>query len=221
MARIAEDLLLLLLDNESAQPRLQRSRLGRLLAAALLLDLAYDCRLRPALPGEPVEPGRLIALSGPVPLDPAVRPALAILQRGPITPAAAIAKLRRRAEDDVLDQLLRSGRIHQLQLSSHRVLRNRYSWPVADRSRVDAIRAAMLGALFDQHPPDPVTAALIALLHRVGGLAAALNLGGDSAQHAGRRAEDITFHGSGQGLNTGEVNLAVTAAAVLPALGWS
>ena len=36
MARIAEDLLLTLLDNESAQPPLQRSPLGRVLAAALI-----------------------------------------------------------------------------------------------------------------------------------------------------------------------------------------
>ena len=62
MARIAEDLLLLLLDNSFAQPQLDRSRLTRVLAAALILDLSYDCRVRPALPTEPVEPGRLLAL---------------------------------------------------------------------------------------------------------------------------------------------------------------
>ncbi|HQE14472.1 MAG TPA: GPP34 family phosphoprotein, partial [Mycobacterium sp.] len=45
MARIAEDLLLTLLDNESAQPQLQRTALGRVLAAALILDLALGCRV--------------------------------------------------------------------------------------------------------------------------------------------------------------------------------
>ena len=40
MARIAEDLSLLLLDNPSAQPHLERSPLTRVLAAALILDLA-------------------------------------------------------------------------------------------------------------------------------------------------------------------------------------
>ena len=57
MARIAEDLSLLLLDNPSAQPQLERSPLARVLAAALILDLAYDCRVRPALPEDPVAPG--------------------------------------------------------------------------------------------------------------------------------------------------------------------
>ena len=46
MARIAEDLLLLLLDNPEAQPRLDRAALGRVLAAALILDLALECRVR-------------------------------------------------------------------------------------------------------------------------------------------------------------------------------
>ncbi|MDT5302089.1 MAG: hypothetical protein QOG79_5331, partial [Mycobacterium sp.] len=41
MAQIAEDLFLLLLDNASAQPALERDRRERLLAAAVLLDLAY------------------------------------------------------------------------------------------------------------------------------------------------------------------------------------
>lgn len=218
MARIAEDLLLLLLDNESAQPRMKRRQLGRTLAAALLLDLAYDCRVRPALPGEPVAPGRLVALAGPVPMDPALRPALAMLERGPVTPDVAIGRLRGRAEDDVLDQLLRTGQIHQIQLSSHRLRRNTYAWPLSDRSRSAKTRAAAHGALFDHHSPEPAMAAVIALLHRTGGLPAALNLSDEGAYHAIRRAEEITFAGWGEGANTGEVNLAMTAASVLPVL---
>ncbi len=41
MAQIAEDLFLLLLDNASAQPGLDRARRDRVLAAAVLLDLAH------------------------------------------------------------------------------------------------------------------------------------------------------------------------------------
>jgi len=214
MARIAEDLLLLLLDNPSAQPQLDRSRLTRVLAAAVILDLSYDCRVRPALATEPVEPGRLLALEGPVPLDPAVRPALALLAQGPITPAAALAKIRKHAEDDVLDQLLRTGQIHQVGLSTHRLRRNTYAWPVKNRTRVDAIRSAVQVALSGQRRPDAVTAALISLLHRVGGLAAVLEI-----NDAGlRRASENTVGLWGAGSNTAEVNLTLTAAVVLPAL---
>jgi len=214
MARIAEDLLLLLLDNSAAQPQLDRSRLTRVLAAAVILDLSYDCRVRPALPTEPVEPGRLLALEGPVPLDPAVRPTLALLAQGPITPAAALAKIRKHAEDDVLDQLLRTGQIHQVGLSTHRLRRNTYAWPVKNRSRVDAVRYAAQAALSGQRQPDAVTAAIISLLYRVGGLNAALDINDADL----RRAGDITAGPSDTGSNTAEVNLALTAAAVLPAL---
>lgn len=217
MARIAESLLLLLLDNESAQPRIQRGKLGRLLAASLLLDLAYDCRIRPALPGEPFAPGRLVALAGPVPMDPAVRPALDLLHREPVTPAGAIAVLRRRAEDDVLDQLLRTGQIRQIQLSSHRLFRNTYAWPIRDRTRVDHTRAAVTGA--GQSHPDTVTAAIVALLHTVGSLGPLLDLGPDAAERADRRARDIMFGANQGAAGPAELNLTVTAAAVLPALG--
>ena len=79
MAQIAEDLFLLLLDNASAQPGLDRSRRERVLSAAVLLDLALLCRIRPAVNGENVEPGRLVALAGPMPLDLVMEPAFALL----------------------------------------------------------------------------------------------------------------------------------------------
>ena len=218
MARIAEDLLLLLLDNPESQPALDDSRVGRMLAAALILDLAYDCRVRPAQPHEPVAAGELMALAGPVPTDPTVRPALAMLEQGPLSARSAIARLRKRAQDDVLDQLLRSGELHQIALSSHRLRRNSYRWPLHDRVRVDQIRTSALATLFEQHRPDAVTAAVIALLHRTGSLGAALNLNADGAQHAAQRAEAIASGGWVDASKTNEVNLAVTAAAVLPAL---
>jgi len=220
MARIAEDLFLLQLDDGSTQqPRLDRSRLGRVMAAALLLDLAYDRRVRPALAQEPMPAGHLVALAGEVPLDPAVRPALALLQQGPITPAAAIGRLRKRAEDDVLDQLLRTGTIHQVQLSAHRLRRNSYAWPVRDRGRAEHARAGVRAALFDQRSPGPVSAAIIALLHAVNGLGEGLGLNAAGTQRAGARAHELADGRWADPANTAEVNLAVTAAAVLPALG--
>jgi len=215
MARIAEDLLLLLLDNPSAQARLDRARLTRVLAAALILDLAYDCRVRPALSSDPVPSGLLVALAGPVPLDPAVRPTLAVLTQAPINPAAAITKLRKHAEDDVLDQLLRTGQIHQVTLSTHRLRRNTYTWPVKNRDRVVAIRGAVQSVLFGGNRPDVVTAAIIGLLDRSGSLPAVLDLNDESSYRAGEIASSTWPQGS----STAEVNLALTAAVVLPALG--
>lgn len=215
MARIAEDLLLLLLDNSAAQPRLDRARREPMLAAALILDLAYDCRVRPALPEDPVPAGELLALAGPTPVDPAVRPAMATLSQAPITPTAAIARLRKHAEDDVLDQLLRTGQIHQVGLSTHRLRRNTYAWPVKNRNRVDTRRGAVWTALSGHGRTDSTTAAIISLLYRVGGLGVTLDVSDDRLRRAGEIASGTWADGS----NTPEVNLALTAAAVLPALG--
>lgn len=220
MARIAEDLLLLLLDNASAQPGLDRAKRKRLLAAAVLLDLAYACRVRPALPQEPVPPGRLVALAGPPPLDPAVRPALALLEQGPLTPKAAIAALRKRAEDDVLDQLLRTGQLHQVELSTGRLRRRReYAWPINNRARAEGVRAAVMAALFDLHRPDPPTATVIALLASVNGLGAAFSLNERGWRWVHDRANEIASGCWVDEADLADVNLAVTTAAVRAALG--
>ena len=105
MAQIAEDLFLLLLDNASARPGLDRQRRQRLLGAATLLDLAWACRIRPAVDGEPVGSGRLVALTGSGPLDPITGPALQLLSQRPLRPSSAISKLSRHAEDDLVVHL--------------------------------------------------------------------------------------------------------------------
>jgi len=218
MARIAEDLLLLLLDNPESQPRLDRSALGRTLAGALILDLAHDCRVRPAQPEDDVGPGRLVALAGPVPPDPAVRPAWALLQQQPLTVAAAVAALRQRSEDDVLDQLLRTGQIHQIALTRHRLRRNLYRWPVKNRARVAVARADLLGALFENRRPEPVTAALISLLHAIGGMSTVLDLNDAGVRAVALRAGEIADGAWADRSDTAQVNLKLTAAEVLPAL---
>ena len=219
MARIAEDLALLLLDNASAQPALDRVRHGRVLSAAVLLDLAHACRIRPAVDSEPVEAGRLIALIGPAPTDPVVAPALQLLLRRPLSPAAAIAKLRHQTTNVVLSQLEHAGHIHRVRLQGNGFKRV-YAWPLLDRTRVDAIRATLMSVLLDQSSPDPAMAALIALLHTVDGLSAVLSLNERGWEWVLSRAGDIA---SGSWVRESEpelaeVNLAVTTAVIRQAL---
>ncbi len=222
MAHIAEDLLLLLLDNASAQPIFGRNQLGRVLAAAVLLDLAYDCRVRPASPAEPAPPGYLIALVGPPPTNPVVRSALTLLEQGPIAPASAIAKLSKRTEgnafDQVVDQLLRTGQVRQIQLKASKFRRNEYAWPINDRARLDAARSAVLAALFDHQHPDPPTAAIIALLHLSEGLGTLLNLNDRGLEWVYRRAGEIASGSWVDSTKVADINLAVTIAALQPAL---
>jgi Golgi phosphoprotein 3 (GPP34) len=219
MARIAEDLLLLLLDNASAQPALDRVRRERVVSAAVLLDLALACRIRPAVDSEPVQAGRLVVLNGPDPADPVLAPALNLLLRRPITPATAIAKLRRATPEAALWQLQCSGHIQQVRLQANGFRRPR-AWPLIDRTRVTQIRAAMMSTLFDHRNPDPATASIVTLLYTVDGLGAVLSLDDRGWEWVLRRAGDIA---SGSWVSESEpelaeVNLAVTTAAVRQAL---
>jgi len=218
MAHIAEDVLLLLLDNPEEQPRLERGPLGRVLAAALILDLAMECRVRPTLPGEELPAGHLVALEGHVPLDPSVRPTLALLEQQPITAAAAVGALRKHSEDTVLDQLLRTGQIHQVQLSAHKVRRNHYHWPVKNRVRVAVLRSEVIGTLFEQRTPSPVNAAVICLLNEVDALQPVLELNDDGARVVDERSREIAMGGWADDSDTAEVNLALTIGEVLPAV---
>jgi hypothetical protein len=219
MARIAEDLALLLLDNASAQPALDRARHERVLSAAVLLDLAHACRIRPAVDYEPVQAGQLVALIGPEPTDPVVAPALQMLLHRPMSPAAAIARLRRQTTDVVLSRLEHAGHIHRVRLQGNG-LRRVYAWPLLDRTRVDAIRATLMSVLLDHNSPDPAMAAVIALLHTVDGLSAVLSLNERAWEWVLSRAGDIA---SGSWVRESEpelaeVNLAVTTAVIRQAL---
>ena len=105
MAQIAEDLLLLLLDNASAQPGLDQPRATACSPRAVLLDLAHACRIRPSIAGESGAPDGWWRLTGPGSTDPVARPAFDLLQRTAPEPGAAIAKLGKDVEDRLVGQL--------------------------------------------------------------------------------------------------------------------
>jgi hypothetical protein len=219
MAQIAEDLFLLLVDNASAQPGLDRARRERVLSGAVLLDLAHACRIRPAMAGEPVETGRLVALSAAGPMDPAVAPAYELLLRRPLRPAIAVKRLSKHIEADVANYLEYLGQIRRVRLDSKR-FGHPYAWPLTNRERVGYARSALLAALFDRRPPDPPTAAIISLLHAVDGLGALLSLNDRGWRWVHARAGEIA---SGSWVDEfpaalPEVNLAITASAVRGAL---
>ena len=157
MAQIAEDLFLLLVDNASAQPGLDRARRERVLSGAVLLDLAHACRIRPAMAGEPVETGRLVALSVPGPMDPIDGPAFELLLRRPLRPTTAVKRLSKHIEANLANYLEYLGQIRRVPLDSRRFSQP-YAWPLTSRERVGYARSALLAALFDRRPPAPATA---------------------------------------------------------------
>lgn len=219
MAQIAEDLFLLLVDNASAQPVLDRSRRERVLAAAVLLDLALACRVRPSVDGEAVEPGRLIALSVPGPTDPVTEPAFELLRRQPLRPRTAVKRLARHTEGHLAGHLEYTGQICRIPLPDKRFGHD-FAWPLTNRHRAEQARSALLSALFDRTPPTPSTAAIISLLHAVDGLGALLSLNDRGWRWVHARAGEIALGSWVDESPTAlpEVNLAVTASALRPAL---
>ncbi|WP_326545585.1 GPP34 family phosphoprotein [Mycolicibacterium sp. ND9-15] len=219
MAQIAEDLFLLLLDNASAQPVLDRHRRERVLSAAVLLDLAHACRIRPSVDGEAVEPGRLIALAVPGSMDPIVEPAFQLLQRRPLRPRTALKRLAKHTESHIAEHLERTGQIRCIPLPDKR-FGHEFAWPLTNRDRVGQARSALLSALFDRRPPAPSTAAIVSLLHAVDGLGALLSLNDRGWRWVHARAGEIALGSWVDEYQTGlpDVNLAVTASALRPAL---
>lgn len=219
MAQIAEDLFLLLIDNASAQPALDGPRRERALAAAVLLDLAYACRIRPAVDGEPIPAGRLVALDATGPMDPVADPAFELLRARPLTPGAAIKSLAKRSEKLVVAQLERTGQIRRIPQSG-KLFRRSYAYPLIHRDRATAARVALMAALFDRRPPAPATAGVITVLHAVDGLGALLSLNDRGWRWVHARAGEIAggswVDESVSGLP--EINLAVTSSAVRQAL---
>jgi hypothetical protein len=219
MAQIAEDLFLLLVDNASAQPGLERARRERVLAGAVLLDLAHACRIRPAMPGEPIETGRLVALGASGPMDPVVASAFELLRHRPLRPVTAVKRLSKHTEENLANYLEYMGQIRRVRLNSKR-FSHPYAWPVINRERVGQARSALLASLFDRRPPAPPTAAIISLLHAVDGLGALLSLNDRGWRWVHGRAGEIAMGSWVDEYPTAlpEVNLAITASAVRGAL---
>jgi hypothetical protein len=80
-------------------------------------------------------------------------------------------------------------------------------------------RSELLGVLFEQRRPNPVTAAVICLLHGVHALEAVLSLNAAGVAAVDERAREIADGGWVDSTDTAQVNLSLTLGAVLPALG--
>lgn len=232
MADIANALMQLLLDNATARPLLEPNRRARALAAATLLDLALACRIRPATDADDVPEGSLVVLAGPEPEDAVLAATLRLLSSTPLTPSAAVTKLARNTEERIISGLRAAGQVAELRLrpsfsgpaviSGRRLRRSdRRAWLLRDRGTAAALREELLSVLVDGAPVRPPTAALIAVLHSVGGLHDLLSLEPRAWLIADERAAEIasaTWVLNGSEPSLPEMNLAVTAAAVCATL---
>lgn len=156
---IAEDLLLLVTDDESGRLTAPATNVDFALAGATLVELALLHRVTVS------DKGRIVvqdpALTGDAVLD----AALATLGRhAGKRPSAVIRPLSKKLRQRLYERLAGGG---QLSRAQHRVLGIFLStrWPAQDAGHENEVRGAVTQALVQGSTPDDRTAAVIALVH--------------------------------------------------------
>jgi hypothetical protein len=156
-------LLLLLLLNSDGQTVAGRAT-GYLLAGVLLADLALRGRIDIALPGEPVETGRVLVRgtmpTGDALLDTALE---RVRHHHGAEPSTVIGPLSRGTRNAALERLTATGIVR---VSSRNVLGlfPVRSWPLVHPWQLARVRLAVQATVEHGSSPDTETAMLISLL---------------------------------------------------------
>jgi hypothetical protein len=168
MTLIAEDLLLLLLDDGSGKPVVDSTKLPRVLAGAVVLELAMDGTVFVAGDNESTKKGRLAVTPGRIPSDQLLARAVDTIEtaKRPMTPKSAVEKLHKGIREQVVARVIDQGFVGE---ERGRVLGlfPTTSWPARDSSHEDRVRATLSSVLVDGLDPDARTCALIALLSAI------------------------------------------------------
>ncbi|MFC3688730.1 GOLPH3/VPS74 family protein [Aquipuribacter hungaricus] len=163
MTLLAEDLLLLLLDDVTGAQTLDGTRTDLVLGGALLLELALLGRVELTRDG-PWYARERVSVADAAPLeDPLLEQAQATVAERPRGSQDLVGRLGKGLRARLLDRLEGRG---VLERRSDRVLGlfPRTRWPAADSAHEDAVRARLHDVLVVGLTPDERTAALTALL---------------------------------------------------------
>ena len=187
MTLIAEDLLLLLLDDQSGKPN--TGHLDLALGGAVLVDLALEGLVEVASHGSLLGSAKLRRAPGAMAGDRILAGALAAVAEN--KPAQ---KLVVRVGKGLLDPLAeRQRRRGVLDRREEKVLGlvTRTRWPSRDPSRKEAIRRGLVVILVQGGRPDARSAALIGLLLAVHRLHRTVSHPDASARSVKKRAKEV------------------------------
>ena len=161
---LAEDLLLLLTDDETGRLLSDDSEVDVALGGALLVELTLMQRVDVAGPSDQYRKGRLVVRDASATSDPLLDEALAtITGKQGKKPQNAVPALGKGIRARLYERLVERG---LLRAGSEKVLGifPRHSWPAQDASHEDSVRADLLTALRNALAEEPRTGALISLL---------------------------------------------------------
>jgi hypothetical protein len=162
---LAEDLLLLLTDDDSGKLAVTGDEVGIALGGAHLLDLVLLGRVDVAATGESVREGRLVVRDSSSTSDPLLDRALAIIaQRVGKRPSATVTALGKGQREAVYERLVSRG-VLRAERTKILGIFPRDTWPAEDATHENEVRERIVSALRAPSTVDPRTGALISLLH--------------------------------------------------------
>lgn len=187
---VAEDLALLLHDDDSGKGVVDRHTVGLVLAGAVLVELAMQGRVRVAADGEDVKEGRLVVEGdGPTGDDLLDDGFETVRGKEGKKPYAALEALRKGLRERVLERLAVAGELERDERTTLGIVRLT-RWPAGDGHREDVVRRDLDAAVLEGRDPDERTAALIALLVSVDAVPKVVPTGDRKALK--RRAKELS-----------------------------
>jgi hypothetical protein len=161
---IAEDLLLLLLDDESGKPQTQQLQIA--LGGAVLVELAVEGMVEVVESESLWRSAKVHPVEGARPGDPLLQTAWETVRDKERSAQNLVEKLGKGLNETLCARLTDRG---ILERHDDKVLGlfPRTRWPARDTSHEEALRRALTVVLVDGGTPDPRTGALVALLHAV------------------------------------------------------
>ncbi|MGY4644683.1 GOLPH3/VPS74 family protein [Cellulomonas sp. URHB0016] len=212
---LAEDVLLIFTDDTSGKTTLDGTRLGFVLAGAVLLDLAMLRRVDVTPPGHPVGKGRVVVVdrtpTGDALLDGAM---VRIAERTPRRAKDVLGLIKKDLQTAVLDRLARAGILRQ-EAAKVMGIFPVTRWPAVDGSHESEIRAGVRDVVVSGRTPTDREAALVSLLLAVDKVPAAVGRTEVSHRELRSRAKTIAqgeFAGEAVRRAIADMNAAVAAA---------
>jgi hypothetical protein len=161
---IAEDLLLLLLDDESGKPQTQQLQIA--LGGAVLVELAIGGMVEVVKAESMWRSAKVHPVEGARPDHPLLLAAWETVREKERSAQGLVERLGKGLDETLCSRLAERG---VLERHEDKVLGlfPRTRWPARDTSQEEAVRRALTVVLVDGQDPDPRTGALVALLYAV------------------------------------------------------
>ncbi|MFC5176547.1 GOLPH3/VPS74 family protein [Nocardioides taihuensis] len=162
---LAEDLLLLLTDDETGKLAASGTEVDVALGGALLVELALKGRVDVAGANDRVREGRLVVRNPDPTGDGELDEALTlVVEREGKKPQSVVTRLGKRARVRLYQRLVERG---VLRVEADRILGifPTHRWPSNDAAHESSVRTALLTALREGAAAEARTGALISLLH--------------------------------------------------------